>query len=323
VDPDAEAEPQRYKVEFAAFAPRTVTPNCQFILDIWAYLPEQYSSVFSIAKNLGRDLKIGQKNAVTISWGAILTINIEVPQLKIDDPVDTLVWTGEPANTSYIIEVPEDVRIGNYGGTAVIGHEGLTIAKLKFVISVSPVKSANYVDSSSETIYHKTAFASYASADREEVLSRVQGMKKIAPQLDIFIDVFSLRSGDDWEDKLAQHVPNKDTFFLFWSQHAARSLWVEREWRLALAKKGLNYIDPVPLEEPQFCPPPLELERLHFSDMYLGYIKNRRLKDEMTNQQAAKKALNFGRGRCERGHVMDPSWVSCPYCEELERHRLL
>jgi hypothetical protein len=97
-------------------------------------------------------------------------------------------------------------------------------------------------------------------------------MKKVAPDLDVFVDVLSLRSGDNWQQKLEEHVPTKDTFYLFWSQHASRSEWVEREWRLALVRRGISYIDPVPLELPDAVPPPSELTALHFSDPYLVYI---------------------------------------------------
>src|SRR5262249_48881432 len=53
------------QVNFAAFAPRSITPNCTFILDIWAYLPFQYSSVSETARELGRDVNIGQKTSVS------------------------------------------------------------------------------------------------------------------------------------------------------------------------------------------------------------------------------------------------------------------
>jgi len=42
-------------------------------------------------------------------------------------------------------------------------------------------------------------------------------MKKILPELDIFLDVLSLRSGQDWEQQLRLQIPTKDVFFLFWS----------------------------------------------------------------------------------------------------------
>ena len=124
----------------------------------------------------------------------------------------------------------------------------------------------------------KTAFASYSSKDREIVLFCLQGIKKILPNLDIFIDRLSLHSGDDWEKKLIQHVPKKDVFYLFWSVSSAQSEWVDKEWRLALKKRGLEYINPVPIDEPEYAPPPKELDSLHFNDVYLPYIKYEKLK---------------------------------------------
>ena len=49
----------------------------------------------------------------------------------------------------------------------------------------------------------RTAFASYASQDRDAVLARVQGIQKALPSLDVFLDVASLRSGQRWKEQLA------------------------------------------------------------------------------------------------------------------------
>jgi TIR domain len=306
-------------INFAAFAPRSITPNCTFILDIWAYLPFQYSRVSEMARALGRDVNVGYKAGVPISRGAILTIKVDIAQLSVEDPVDTFVWNDEPANASFIIGVPVDTPSGNYPGKALISCEGLPIAKLVFLIAVSTIKVSNYVDRSSEVVYHKTAFASYASENREEVLSRIHGMKKVAPYLDIFIDLFSLRSGENWQAKLEQHVPTQDTFFLFWSHYAARSVWVKREWKLALQKRGLDYIDPVPLEDPDHAPPPPELRSLHFSDAYVAYIQYQRLKEKEREIKKDWERRLRTVGRCDAGHRLDPNWETCPYCESERR----
>jgi hypothetical protein len=106
-----------------------------------------------------------------------------------------------------------------------------------------------------------------------DVLARLQGIKKLAPDMQVFLDVTSIRSGDKWQDALAREVPTKDVFYLFWSQAAASSEWVEREWFLALTRRGLDYIDPVPLQDPRRVPPPEELSDLQFNDAYLAYIE--------------------------------------------------
>ncbi len=38
-------------------------------------------------------------------------------------------------------------------------------------------------------------------------------MKKIAPDLDVFLDALSLRSGELWESRLAEEVISKDIFY--------------------------------------------------------------------------------------------------------------
>ena len=96
-----------------------------------------------------------------------------------------------------------------------IGFQGLTIAKIVFMVTIAPEAQSEYADHSQKTEYPRTAFASYASENRGEVLSRIQGMQKIAPNLDVFVDVFSLRSGQNWLDKLQQHVLSKDFFICF------------------------------------------------------------------------------------------------------------
>src|SRR6202030_1216765 len=104
------------------------------------------------------------------------------------------------------------------------------------------------------------------------VLARIQGMQKVAPELDVFLDVLHLRSGQDWASRLQTEIPARDVFYLFWSSDASRSAWVEREWRCALETRGLDFIDPVPLASPREVPPPAELASKHFNDWVLAFM---------------------------------------------------
>jgi len=54
--------------------------------------------------------------------------------------------------------------------------------------------------------------------------------------------------------------------------HARESHWVDFEWRLAQRLKGIDAIDPVPLQDPRQAAPPDELAALHFDDVYLEAI---------------------------------------------------
>lgn len=64
----------------------------------------------------------------------------------------------------------------------------------------------------------------------------------------------------------------RDILFLCWSHFARQSKWVNAEWRYAFEKKGIDSIEPVPIESPAVCPPE-ELRKKHFNDKLL-YIIN-------------------------------------------------
>ena len=45
------------------------------------------------------------------------------------------------------------------------------------------------------------------------------------------------------------------------------------EWRYALESKGEESIEPIPIDSPDVCPPPIELQQKHFNDKMLFIIK--------------------------------------------------
>jgi len=74
-----------------------------------------------------------------------------------------------------------------------------------------------------------------------------------------------------------RQIETSDVLYLFWSRHAKESKWVEREWRFGLEKKGVSFIDPVPLVDPRKVPPPPELgDTKHFNDWTLAYLEYER-----------------------------------------------
>jgi len=113
----------------------------------------------------------------------------------------------------------------------------------------------------------KKVFVSFAVKDLYEVLGRLQGLKVLSPDVDIFMDVYSLKQGEAFKERILEEVMSRETFLLFWSRNAAASAWVEWEWRTALARESVT-ITPVPLEPAAKAPPPPELSDRHFNDFY-------------------------------------------------------
>jgi hypothetical protein len=261
-------------VHFSVTSAEMLQPGMDYIIDIWAHLEKQRQVVIERAKeSIGSEkIKIQSKGPVKIERGTTLIVRLRIAGFQIDDPEETILWEGEIGNANFIIHVPKDTRAGNYAGIATISVDGIiNIAKLKFVLEVGD-SSKPASKKKVEEIRYKTAFASYASKDREKVLLIIQGIQKGLPSLDIFMDVLSLRSGQNYEQLLFQNIKSRDIFYLFWSHAARNSEWVEKEWRYAYQYKKVEDINPIPLDPPEKVPPPKELaEQLHFNDWPLIY----------------------------------------------------
>jgi hypothetical protein len=151
----------------------------------------------------------------------------------------------------------------------------MPLTKMVFELAVNPDADRLGMDKRSEVNADKrkinSAFASYSSKDREKVLMRVQGMRHVG--VDVFLDVLSLRAGQNWQDKVYEKITKTDMLFLFWSEHSSQSSNVENEWRFALNTRGIDFIHPVPLVDPGSVPPPQELSSLHFNDMFFLFVK--------------------------------------------------
>jgi len=264
-------------VHFSVTSPSVVCPGEPFVMDVWAHLLSEWEQVMQRAREAapGAKIEVKSKGPKRIGRGTTLVVRLTLPGLTVEDPEDTILWDGTIGNASFGVMVPRDAAMGPRRGQVMIYADELRVASVQFLIRVGTFQSGLHVVSSPEEL-HRKAFASYATEDRNDVLARVQGIRKAAPGLDVFLDVLSLRSGQYWEKELERFMLSSDVFYLFWSANAKRSKWVEEEWRCALDKRGLDFIDPVPLVSPEDVPPPPELAAKHFNDPLLVWMQKGR-----------------------------------------------
>ena len=258
------------KVDFTLTAPAFVTAAVPFELFVWAHWPQERYRVLSRAREelMTRDVVARTKGPFRVATGTPLTVRLRILGAVIDEPLDSMTWEGESTCVSFVVTLPELNPQIRCSGSAYIYADGVQIAKIPFLLSAAGKPGGMLAAS---PVRYSTAFASYATADRDQVMGRIQGIRKAAPELDIFVDVLSLRSGQNWEQELWRVIPASDIFYLFWSAQARKSEWVEKEWRCALRERGIGFIDPIPLESPEEAPPPPELSSLHFNDWLLAF----------------------------------------------------
>jgi kumamolisin len=241
----------------------------------WVHVEQQKAAVLEGASAaLGlpiSEMSVKSEGPYPLQRGSRLSVRMKIEGLRCLDSHKWITWTGEIGSTAFVVEVPANASEGTYAGSASIRLSGCEIAKMSFVVRVGPPR-LDLGEIPSHTTAHRSAFASYASQDRVEVLNRVQGMEAAYKGLNVFVDVAALRSGQNWERELSQRVSDADVFYLFWCRHASKSEWVSKEWHWALQAKGEDFIDPIPLETPEFAPAPQELAAKHFNDPLLAFI---------------------------------------------------
>jgi serine/threonine protein kinase len=275
--PGPSREFQIDNVHFTMTAPARLSVGQTAEIRLWAHLENQRRAVLERAKDILGGSRIKKMIAesegpFSVPRGSHVEIRLKVEGIVIRNRSKWLVWAGEVGTTSFLADVPLSSAPGPHAGLASIRIGGAEVAKMEFVLFVAktarPLKKIPI-----RLAKHKRAFASYASQDRDSVVARIQGMQKAAPGLDVFLDVVKLRSGQYWEEEVTKQIVASDVFYLFWSHHAMASQWVDKEWRCAYNTRGLDFIDPVPLEDPATAPPPRELAGKHFNDPLLQHMK--------------------------------------------------
>lgn len=258
------------RVYFSALASKTFVKGDYSVVEIFMYEEAFRDVVQEAIVNADDPVKETKSGILTAEREAKITVTLSSPDFVIEDNTESQTWQGDYLSFSFAVKVPEQYQKSQIMFVASVYFNDIIATRLKFVAK-SKTLTEQKIEVSREDVL--SAFISYASQDRNRVAMIIQGMKKARPDMDIFFDVDSLRSGDDWEKTLWREIDKRDVLFLCWSKYARDSKWVDAEWRYAFKNKGPDSIEPVPIDPPASCPPPAELSQKHFNDKLL-YIIN-------------------------------------------------
>lgn len=263
------------KVNFSIYAPTSISPGSQFILNVWAYMNEQKTDMELIASREGTYEKREEKGPVPARMREIIQFNLILPPpFEVLNKIDNIIWLKEITNASFPVSVPESIALGIHFGHVKVFIQGVQVLRIDFIIEIGKQPNSQMTDITKEISRIAKVFASYSQLDQVKVLLAVQGLREIG--IKIFLDNLSIRQGDDWDAEIYQNILNSDLFLLFWSRAAMNSVWVEKEWNFAYDNRGLDFIQPVPLEDPDTAPLPEKIASKHLFDktrIYLDYLK--------------------------------------------------
>ena len=269
-------------VKCSLFAPEVVGRGDTILVEVFAHLPADDEKVKLLAGGYDNPTKLRASKLLAgeVDRGARLEFSFLMMEALVDEPTQGLVWRGLPDLVQFVVQIPDTHPIGRSVGRVIVSQDTVPLGHLKFIIDVRaaaadsewrlPSPPATYSWSS-----YRRAFISYASADRTEVLKRVQMLDRIS--VDFFHDLLSLDPGERWERALYRKIDESDVLFLFWSTAAKQSEWVMREVRYAIARQGGDEfappeIVPIIIEGPPPAEPPAELRHLHFNDKFMYFI---------------------------------------------------
>jgi TIR domain len=217
---------------------------------VFLHLSNQAERASFLATTMDASAKLkGTKSLdLPIKRGAQVEIAFSAKGLTVDDPVQSVVWRGEPAYCQFLATIPAGTSGQSFFPVIRVSVDGKLVGPIKFRLSSEDTASQPTSEPLGDHAGpYRYAFVSYASKDREEVLKRVQMLEILKTKF--FQDILSLDPGDRWEKKLYENIDRCDLFLLFWSQAAKDSQWVLKEAEYALAHQQKN-----PGSEPDLVP---------------------------------------------------------------------
>jgi hypothetical protein len=264
------------------FAPPAVRGGDNFLVYVFAHAPEDAAEVESLARNYYAKAEprgsVGLNSPVQENDS--LTFELLLPEMTIDESLQSMVWCGRPESVQFGVTVPPDFTPRDVWGTIRVSRDSVPMGHLKFNLTVSApgstTASAPEPETRSEMHRYRRAFISYASDDRNEVLKRTQMLSR--NHIEFFQDILSIDPGERWERRLYLEIDRCDVFYLFWSTAAKKSPWVIKEVEYAMQRSGSNElappeIVPIIIEGPPPVAPPPELAHLHFNDQMIYFIQ--------------------------------------------------
>lgn len=262
--------PRIDSVQFSAVAPNRVVPGKYLPINIVMYEDAFRKTVDDIVRSHEEGAKESKSGYQDVERNSLIKVTLTSPDVVIEDGEEEQKWAGKYLDFDFAAKIPNDFAEEQILFSATVYINDLIATKLKLILDCERKPKRNVTVTREDVV---SAFVSYASQDRSRVAAIIQGMKKARPDMDIFFDIESLRSGQKWEEALKSEISNRDILFLCWSKFARDSKWVDMEWRYALESKGEECIEPIPIDSPDVCPPPVELQQKHFNDRMLYIIK--------------------------------------------------
>jgi hypothetical protein len=295
-EPAETSQPEPKPVLLGASAPKRARPGDVILAEFTAYVKgfEDQARRELAPADTSTHVELGVETDCRWPVGTRVTARCSAKGFAMEPVSETFVWDGECRTVSFDIEVPADAK----PRSAVLVMEAFVhdrgdapdavqVGRLKMPLEIGDAGDNDEPRQRVDAETPRTAFASYASADRLDVLERASSIRRSAG-IDVKVDVLFLQMGEEWNPALLKQIESCDKLLLFWSEHTPKSRWVEWEWKHAVQAKGEAVLELHLLRHTPIDQVPEELRKYHFNDMYIMA----RDAELYRREQAAKAAAN-------------------------------
>ena len=275
------------EVHCTVFSPPEALPGDGFLVQVFAHLEGQSGALEELAREADPEARRQVSKALKneVARGAELTFHLILKGLEVEPASQSATWEGEPLSVQFGVTVPEDFKPRKLFGEVVVCEDTVPVGRMMFTVRILAPGVAPRAgrEPAGGLQRFRQAFISYSSADRPEVMKRVQMLHHA--RVPYFMDLLTLEAGQDWEKEIYRRIDESDVFFLFWSQAASRSVYVKKEVERAALRKAEAAarerkdrdevppsIVPVNIEGTQLAPPPEDLKWIHFNDKFCYFI---------------------------------------------------
>jgi hypothetical protein len=262
-------QPDDLTPHFSTFYPAAVKPNQPYALMAFVHVEAALAQVREIAAGfigmMGGQQESGTaQSQITVDVGSAITFVPHMPGIQFSPAESVVMWLPPNQSATFLFTTPADLsadligRVAVYQGPLIIGEIPV---HMKLAAADAPVSAG--LNRQSELQRFDPIFASYSHRDTPVMEYFRRARENMGQKM--LVDIYELRAGEHWADRLLEMIDQCAVFQLFWSKHSAQSKYCRQEWEHALQHASMRprFIQPVWWVAPM-PPPPSELANLHF-----------------------------------------------------------
>lgn len=266
------------KSVFAAlYAPISSSPQKWIRIQLHLYNEEDAKLSYLKATSLDKLAEIMEYNSLSFQLQSGMQVKAELSLydsgVQVPRTTHFISWNGKLTSVVFSVKVT-DPSLTSLAGEVMLSVEDVPLGVLSFTIDIVNSDGKDNLKRIGNVKSFKKVFISYSHDDIKtaEVVASVLRAQSVP----YFYDHHSLESGSVFNEEIMNNIDESDLFLLLWSENAAKSDYVEKEYLHAMQRaypqvqprqKASIVIKPY-IIDPLADPPPMLKDIYNFSSIH-------------------------------------------------------